>query len=337
MRILSVHASKTYPIYIGDLLDEFGALVSYLKGDKVAVITDTNVAPLYLQAVQKLLAGKQVLPLVVAAGEQSKSLGQYGLLLNTLAQKGFGRKDGIVALGGGVVGDLAAFVASTYMRGIRLVAVPTSLLAMVDSSIGGKTAINLDSGKNLCGTFYQPDAVFVATKCLQTLPPREQQSGWGEIIKYSFLSDTITMSDLQGDVTPQLIAKCLQIKAEIVQADEHENGERKLLNLGHTFGHIIERNSNFALSHGECVVKGMAVILGLSQRVLSLGDNTVAEAKQRLLSRGHDLSFDADTLLGGLNLDKKSDAQGVDLVLINNSLRGVIVPLTYEQIARYLV
>ena len=338
VRQIDVSVGNGYPVLIAPTFEYLRSALS-LRGDKVAVVVDDNVAALYVEDILACLRGYTVRVITVPAGEDSKSLACFADLAGQLAQMDFNRNDAVLALGGGVVGDLAAFLASTYMRGIHLVAVPTSLLSMVDSSVGGKTAVNLAVGKNLVGTFYQPDLVYVATRCLDTLPQREVQCGWGEIIKYSFLHDSVTLADLQGDVTPLLIEKCVRIKADIVSADERESGVRKLLNLGHTVGHAIERLSGFALSHGECVVKGIAAALTISARYYNLPDAVVAEARLRLLSRGHDLSipYDVRQLMQPIMLDKKGCGDGVDAVLLNRELRAHIVHLSYAQLAQLMV
>ena len=220
------------------------------------------------------------------------------------------------------------------MRGIGLYAFPTSLLAMTDSSLGGKTAINLKRGKNLCGTFYQPKGVYVCTAFLDTLPQREMLCGYGEIIKYAFLSDRITLEDIKGDITEKLIADCLKIKAEIVEADEKENGKRKLLNLGHTVGHAIERLSGFTLSHGECVIKGLYAALKMSEKHFGLDKKTVDAALEIISARGHNLKvgFSADEIISAAISDKKSFAEGFDVVLINQELKGEIVRLSGEEL-----
>lgn len=332
MADLLVRTQPAYTVYIREGLDDLGTVAARLPGAKLAVVMDEHVAALYAGAPAVAFAGKELLPIVLPAGEDTKSAPYYLRILNELAHHAFTRDDAVVAFGGGVIGDLAAFAASTYMRGIHLLSLPTSLLAMVDSAVGGKTAINLDCGKNLCGTFYQPDAVYVCTAFLATLPPRERMCGWGEILKYALLSDTITEDDLRGDVTPTLIEKCLSIKADIVAADEREKGLRKLLNLGHTFGHAVERLSGFALSHGECVAKGLAVIIEVSRRYYDADAARYQAAMDKLASRGHDLTtgYDADTLMGPIVSDKKGHGDSIDVVLLTPELRPAVVRMTYE-------
>jgi 3-dehydroquinate synthase len=338
MADVDVRTGYPYSVSVEDGFDCFHQIRAIAYGSKAAIITDSNVVPLYGDSLDAFLPGREVLKIVISAGEAHKSPVEYIDILNRLAAAHFTRNDTVIALGGGVVGDLAGFVASTYMRGIRLIAVPTSLLAMVDSSVGGKTAINLQYGKNLCGTFYQPLKVFINTQFLSTLPEREWQCGWGEIIKYAFLSDTVTLADLEGGVSADLIARCVRIKADIVAADEREQGVRKLLNLGHTVGHAIERLSDFALSHGECVIKGLASVLEMSRRYYSLSDAAYRKAHSMIAAKGHDLTnpFTREEIMAQLLSDKKSNATGTSMVLIDGDLKGKIVYLPYDDIRNLL-
>lgn len=330
---LSVSASKNYDITISENLSALENALKVLKGDKVAVITDDKVNALYKTALGEFLTDKKVFKFVVRAGEDSKNAENYLEILNYLAENGFLRSDGIIALGGGVVGDLAAFAASTYMRGIKLFMIPTSLLSMVDSSVGGKTAINLKTGKNLCGTFYQPDGVYVSLEFLKTLPAREVSSGYGEIIKYAFLGD-VTKEDIVKPVSENLIYKCLKIKRDIVESDEKESGARKLLNLGHTVGHAIERLSGFTLSHGDCVIKGLYSALKLSKKINGLTADKYNEAYDIISCKNHDLScpFTENDIINLIKVDKKSGADSVDFVLINNDLKGEIKKIGFESL-----
>ena len=336
MLSVDVHTNPAYRVYIADnfapaTMEDTCALC---QGQKVAVVTDSNVAPLYADCLDPFLAGKTVCKITVPAGEASKSPAEYVRLLNALAAAQISREDTVVALGGGVVGDLAGFAASTYMRGIAFANVPTSLLAMVDSAVGGKTAINIDYGKNLCGTFYQPRWVYINTALLASLPPSETMCGWGEIIKYAFLADSITLRDIEGDVTPQLIAKCVQIKADVVAADERESGMRKLLNLGHTVGHAIERLSGFALPHGVCVAKGLKAALDISRRYYALTDDAYRQALSIIAAKGHDLAipYDKQRIVEQIVSDKKSNGTGIDMVLIGADLRAHIEHVPYADL-----
>lgn len=336
---LTVKASKRYQITISNNLDDFASVVAKVaQGSKVAIITDTNVDALYGNLLCEFLRDKTVCKYVVQAGEQSKSKEVYFELLEKLCADGFARTDTVIAFGGGVVGDLAGFVAATYMRGINLVQVPTTILSAVDSSVGGKTAINLDSGKNLVGSFYQPSAVYVSTQFFGTLPQREVLSGMGEIIKYAFLSKSVTLPMIESGASEQLVYECLKIKRDVVQKDEKESGARALLNLGHTVGHAIESLSHYAYSHGECVVKGIAYALKLSQKIYDI-DQATCDKMQRLLnSCGHDLTcpYSAEQLIDKISHDKKSDGSAIKFVAVKDVGKPQIVKIDYQKLQEYL-
>ena len=336
---LTVKASKRYQITVSDNLNEFGnAVVPTIVGNKVAIITDTNVAKLYGNALDEFLQNKTIYRYVVNAGEQSKSASVYFDLLERLCADEFTRNDTVIAFGGGVVGDLAGFVASTYMRGINLVQVPTTILAAVDSSVGGKTAINLDSGKNLVGSFYQPSAVYVSTQFFKTLPEREVQSGMGEIIKYAFLSKSVTLPMIKAGANEQLVYHCLKIKRYVVEKDEKERGLRALLNLGHTVGHAIESLSNYSISHGECVVKGLAFSVELSQSLYDIDQSKYSAMRELLTSCGHDVScpFGAQQLISKIAHDKKGNGETIKFVTVKDIGKPKIVNIDYKQLQKYL-
>lgn len=266
MKKLTVKASKEYEVHIGNgILKNIGKLFSEKKkSEKVAIISDTNVAPLYLKCVEESLkkVNVDVCSFVLESGEKSKTGENFIKILNFLAQNSLSRKDTVIALGGGVVGDIAGFCAASYMRGIGFVQIPTSLLAMVDSSVGGKCAIDLDSGKNLAGAFYQPDFVLCDVELLKTLKEEFYFDAMAEIIKYAMISDADLADELLKDKPDieKVITRCITIKAEIVAEDEFEGGKRKLLNFGHTVGHAIEKLSNYEVTHGRAVAVGMYVI-----------------------------------------------------------------------------
>lgn len=287
---LTVHLSeRSYPIHFGsDLSAEVRAFVGELTsvGRKFAVITDAN-----LQASQggalRAMFGEAAPMLTLEPGEETKCLEQFGRVLDFLAQHRLDRTSVLFAVGGGVVGDLCGFAASAYQRGIDFVQVPTTLLSMVDSSVGGKTGINLKAGKNLVGAFHQPRAVFIATGLLTTLPPREFAAGMAEVIKYGLLGDAALFARLEKHTltvaSPELaetVRRCCEIKAKVVEADERElakEGGRALLNLGHTFGHAIEQVTGYGnYLHGEAVAVGMCAAARLSQRLGYLTEAEVA-------------------------------------------------------------
>lgn len=264
-----VNASRVYDVVVGrGLVDEVGArLRGAVPGcdGAVLLVTDSNVGPLYADRVEASLAaaGFAVGQVAVRAGEASKNLDSYRLLLEAAASHGLTRASAVVALGGGVVGDLAGFAAATYMRGCHLVQVATSLLAMVDSSVGGKTAVDLTQGKNLAGAFHQPDLVLCDLDCLATLPAEYAGDGMGEVAKYAVMADPELFDWLQGPLEGQearVVERCVALKRDVVEADEREGGARKLLNLGHTVGHAIELLSGYTVPHGHAVAAGTAIV-----------------------------------------------------------------------------
>lgn len=264
-----VSASGSYDVLIGEgLLDRLGSLVreALPSADKqVLLVSDSNVAPLYAERVSVSLgtAGFDVHLEVLPAGEKTKSLESFSRLVRRCAALGLSRRSTVVALGGGVVGDLAGFTAASYMRGCNLVQVATSLLAMVDSSVGGKTAVDLPEGKNLVGAFYQPGLVVCDLGCLKTLPSEFVSDGMGEVVKYGVMCDPELFEWLKSPFAGQerrIVERCVSIKRDVVQADEREAGQRKLLNLGHTAAHSIELLSDFTVTHGHAVAAGLAIM-----------------------------------------------------------------------------
>lgn len=258
---------NSYKIYIDkDLLDNLGKYCG--QGDKYIIITDENVDNLYIDNALSSLNDKKVHKIVISPGENSKNISTVENILQTMLDIGLTRRSRLIALGGGVVGDIAGFCASIYMRGIDFIQVPTTLLSQVDSSVGGKTGVNMPQGKNTIGSFYQPKAVIIDTKTLNTLSPRELISGIGEIVKYGIIYDyeflkyirlnIIKILELDEDIIKETIKRCCEIKAEIVSKDEKEKGLRKILNYGHTIGHALEAATNYKkYTHGEAVLMGM--------------------------------------------------------------------------------
>ena len=267
MKTVTVNASKKYNIHIGD--DIFDKTAEYLSevypAGKIAVVTDDNVDRLYGGKLTEMLSAKyQTVKFVMKHGEKSKNITTYASLLNFLAENQLTRSDAILAFGGGVVGDLAGFAAATYLRGVKYLQIPTTLLAMVDSSVGGKTAIDLDAGKNLAGAFYQPDIVLCDYSLTKTLPEEIFSDGCAEIIKYALISDYDLYCHLnefgKNFDMEYVISRCVEIKSDIVSADEFDSGTRQFLNYGHTVGHAIEALSNFSVSHGSAVAAGMTIV-----------------------------------------------------------------------------
>ena len=308
---------------------------------KIALVADSNVAALHSAAVSALLAetGREICGFVFPAGERSKHLGTYGELLAFLAGNRFSRADIVVALGGGVTGDLAGFSAATYMRGIDFVQLPTSLLAMVDSSVGGKTAVNLDAGKNLAGAFHQPRAVFCDTGFLSTLPEEWLRDGMGEVFKYAVLGDETLFAQLEADpratADTAAIVRCIAMKRDIVNADERENGMRKLLNLGHTFAHAIEKLSGYSVSHGRAVATGVVLASRAAGRRGLLADSPRLriESLARAMGYGTECEFAAAEMAQAMLADKKASAGAVDFVLPLAVGRCSVVPVPAELVA----
>lgn len=264
-RTITVKASRCYDIHIGaGLLSNIGELIAPVVGNcRVAVLTDRNVDALYGNKIVEYLsnAGFAVCKYVIPAGEASKNATNLLSFLDFLADQQLTRSDAVVAFGGGVVGDLGGLSASLYLRGIKYIQVPTTLLAAVDSSVGGKTAIDIAAGKNLVGSFYQPSMVCCDTELMDTLSADVYRDGCAEVIKYGMILDEQLYAALHTIPFDReaVIARCVEIKRDVVQQDEFDNGIRGLLNFGHTFGHAIEKLSNFEVSHGEAVAKGMVI------------------------------------------------------------------------------
>ncbi len=317
MRCIGVKASRSYEVKIGKgLLDTLGQELKAMASGKVMIVTDENVAPLYLSRAYRSLteAGFTVYTTAVPAGEGSKDMKYYVNLLELLAEKGMSRTDTLVALGGGVVGDLTGFVAASYLRGISFVQVPTSLLAMVDSSVGGKTAVNLKAGKNLAGAFHQPSLVLCDIELLQTLPEKEFRGGCAEILKTAILFDPELFAHLREKTLnfdqEYTIARCVQWKRDIVCADEFDRGQRQLLNLGHTVGHGIELLSDYGIPHGYAVAAGCCILA----RSLSEEAEEMVGAF-RAFGLPTDSFFSPKALAGAALSDKKRGGDQLTLVV----------------------
>lgn len=326
---------RSYPIYIGDnLLDRSDLFAAHLPQRKVAVVTNTTVAPLYLVRLENSLraAGVDVVPIVLPDGEGNKNWTTLNGIFDALLSNRLERKSTIIALGGGVVGDLAGFAAATYQRGVPFIQVPTTLLAQVDSSVGGKTAINHPLGKNMIGAFYQPRMVLADTGMLKTLPPRELSAGLAEVIKYGLIMDLpfldwleTNMDKLVGRDPAALayaIRRSCENKAEIVAADERETGQRALLNLGHTFGHAIEAGLGFGVwLHGEAVAGGTMLAARLSERMGNLKSGDV-ERIGRLFQRAglpvHAPPLGEERYLELMGHDKKVEDGRLRLILLES-------------------
>ena len=346
MKTITVSASRTYDIRIGPgLLTTLGEAVRDLgKVEKVFLVSDTQVYPLYGGAAEASLkaAGYSVSSFVFPAGEESKNGETFLKLLNALAQAGLSRSDLLVALGGGVVGDLAGFSAACYLRGIRFVQIPTTLLAAVDSSVGGKTAIDLPAGKNLAGAFYQPSLVLCDLDALDTLPEDIFRDGCAEVIKYGVLYDPELFSQLEASGLDfdreAVIARCVALKRDVVMEDEKDTGSRMKLNLGHTFGHAVEAHSRFTLSHGKSVAIGLAIIARASASMGICSEADAARIVSVLKAFGLPVQtqYTAEALLPYLLSDKKRSGGTVNLILPEAIGRCIVSPTPVSQLQSIL-
>ena len=340
MRRLSVDlAGRSYDIHIGSgLLEQLAEFVGPLRPSRLLVVTDARVGSLY--AARTLAALRQLAPAAVfelAGGETGKDMRAVEAVLDALLAAGADRRSVVIALGGGVVGDIAGFAAAIYMRGIRFVQVPTTLLAQVDSSVGGKTGVNHPRGKNLIGAFHQPEAVVADTDTLRTLPPRELSAGLAEVLKHGLLADADYFAQVTSDL-PRLLAcdeqaltaaigRSCEIKAAIVARDEKESGERALLNLGHTFGHAIEALTGYERwLHGEAVGCGMCLAADLSQRLglitrkdVEAVERAIAAAKLPTRIEGLSRTSAIESMRG----DKKTEAGEIRFIVLERIGRAV--------------
>lgn len=323
--VLTTPCGESYPIYTGNgLIGRIGEMISeQISPCRVMIVTDRNVAPLYLSAVTNSLAnaGFSVSSFIVAAGEESKSVSTFGALLEAFCEAKMTRTDLAVALGGGVIGDLTGFAAGCYLRGIRFVQMPTTLLAAVDASVGGKTAVNLEHGKNLAGLFHQPIGVYCDTDTLQTLPEKQLADGSAEAIKHGILDDpalfAIYESGNPEESYEEIIVRSVVYKSKIVMEDPNEKGVRKLLNLGHTPAHAIERLSDFEISHGHAVAIGTAMMTRASLKYNLIDKNDSARIL-RTLSRSNlptVCPFHAHEMAQIASLDKKAAGSEITVVL----------------------
>ncbi|MGQ9832033.1 MAG: 3-dehydroquinate synthase [Thermochromatium sp.] len=341
MRTLTVDlGARGYPIHIGSgLLKDPDLYRSYLRGSQVMIVTNETVAPLYLDPVRQALAGLQVRAVVLPDGEVYKTLDVWSRIFDALLAERFARDCTLIALGGGVVGDMAGFAAACYQRGVDFIQVPTTLLAQVDSSVGGKTGLNHPAGKNMIGAFHQPRAVIADTDTLNTLPQRELSAGLAEVLKYGFIRDAAFLDWLEDHLPrlrsrdPESLAQAIQrscdIKAQIVAEDEFESGHRALLNLGHTFGHAIETGIGYGTwLHGEAVGAGICLAAALSARLGWLTEAELARTRRLVAAAGLPTERPAELaperMLDLMVVDKKVLAGRLRLVLLRHLGEAVI-------------
>ena len=339
-------AERSYPIYIGPgLLGRLSELLPALNGKQVLVVTNSTIAPLYLDQVLGGLEGLQASSVILPDGEQHKTLETLNLIFTALLERRHSRTTTLVALGGGVVGDITGFAAAAYQRGVDFIQIPTTLLSQVDSSVGGKTGVNHPLGKNMIGAFHQPKAVIADTETLNTLPERELSAGLAEVIKYGLSRDEAFLrwieehiSELVGrdpEAMTYAIRRSCEVKAEVVAADEREGGLRAILNLGHTFGHAIEAAQGYGQwLHGEAVGAGMVMALDLSARLGYLSKENVERGRSVIAAAGLPVigpaNMTVDTYLEKMAVDKKNVDARIRLVLLK-SLGEAIITADFDQ------
>lgn len=345
--VINVEANKKYDVVVGaGLLNSCGEMIKAVTGVcRAAVITDSNVSKLYLDRVLKNLnnSGFETDSFEFKAGESSKNIETLSEILEFLAENNYTRTDLIVALGGGVVGDISGFAAAVYLRGVRFVQLPTTMLAMVDSSVGGKTAIDLDAGKNLAGAFYQPEIVIADTDTLKTLNKEELANGFAESIKYGVIFDKelfeLFDDDIDDCMLERAIAKCVEHKARVVKNDEFDRGERKLLNLGHTIGHAIENCSGYTISHGHAVAMGMAMMARACEKMGRCEEGTSEKLEKMLIK--HNLPVDCppyedrELYFAALG-DKKREGGHITLIIPEKIGESILYKEEVENLIKYI-
>lgn len=345
MNSVHVNALKPYDVIIGAgaLPSSGDRLRKHIPTARAMVVSDDRVAPLYLSMLTATLSGAGIHAdsFIFPHGEESKTAATYLELLNVLADKKFHRGDAIVALGGGVVGDLAGFAAATYLRGVPFIQLPTTLLAAVDSSVGGKTAIDLPAGKNLVGAFYQPSLVICDTDTLKTLDEENIKCGMAEVIKYALLGDAHFYSALMNEALPPeaIITRCIEMKSEIVAKDEFDTGVRKLLNFGHTLAHAIESCSRYKIPHGLAVSIGMAMIAQIAERNHCCEKETVDGIFAVLEKYGLPVTspYPLSQLAEKLTSDKKVEGAKIDLVIPASIGRCVLRPTPLAELDAFIL
>lgn len=346
MKTVSVTASKSYDVIVAPgIRNQIGAYLSAITSKGTAVIvSDSNVWPLYGADIESNLqaSGFTTVHYVFPAGEASKNSTTYLSILNFLAENHITRSDTLIALGGGVVGDITGFAAATYLRGISYVQMPTSLLAMVDSSVGGKTAIDLPAGKNLVGAFYQPSLVLCDTQILNSLPEEIFRDGCGEVIKYGILYDReLFMHLLEYGIhfdRETVISRCIELKRNVVADDEFDRGARQKLNLGHTIGHGIELHSSFKISHGKAVAIGLVIVsragskLGICSQEVR---DSIMEAVKKF-GLPTQTSINADALYNAMLMDKKRSGNTINLIIPEEIGRCAICPTQIDNLKSFI-
>ena len=353
MRTVRVNASsKSYDVLIGkDAAEVLGKEAKKVCPGalKALIVSETNVAPLYLDTVKEQLenAGFEVISYVFGAGEQNKGINEISGMWNKMAEAGFTRTDFVVGLGGGVTTDMAGFAAATFLRGIKVIQLPTSLLAMVDASVGGKTGIDIPMGKNQVGAFWQPSLVLEDISFLKTLPDEVFTEGMGEVTKHAFIMDTgllTKLEDANGDIRSdedlleEIVFMNVSDKASVVGEDETDNGRRQTLNFGHTVGHVIERDSGFTKPHGICVAKGMGIVIDACVRAGTLAAEDAQRMKNLLTLYKLPITDDItpEAIVEGAMNDKKKRGDTLSVILVNKIGQAEIKKMTAEEFLKFL-
>lgn len=347
---LTVDLGKnSYPIYIeNNLLERAGDLIPQaFSGRRIMIISDDHIYPLYGDTLKRQLSGDyECFHLVLPHGEATKSFQSLPGIYSAMLEAKISRSDAVIALGGGVIGDLAGFAAASFLRGVKFIQIPTSLLAQVDSSVGGKVAVDLPEGKNLVGAFYQPSLVLIDPAVLNTLPPRFVNDGMGEVIKYGCIKDESLFQALEGygsfaalkEHLPEIVKRCVDIKRIVVEHDQFDTGERMLLNFGHTLGHTIEQYYQYGReSHGEAVSIGMYQLTLLSELEGLTEKGTAARILNMLNAYG--LPFKSglpmDALIGAIKLDKKNLENRLNIVLLHGIGDSYVHPVSIDFFRKY--
>lgn len=339
MKRIKVNTSRDYSVIVGNgvvslIRDE---LKKTLKASRLLIVTDDNVAPLHLDPFVASLNGYETHTLILQNGEKNKTIDSVLSILSYMKANSFDRDDAVIALGGGVVGDISAFSASIYMRGIDFVNVPTTLLSQVDSSVGGKTGVDFQGAKNIIGSFYQPRLVICDTDYLNTLKPNVFADGCAEVIKYAFIGNAELLSVIENGIKAninEIVYRCVNDKNTIVSRDEFDRGERALLNFGHTVGHAVEGLSNYTVSHGSAVAIGMSVITLGCERVGICPIGTYEKLIGILHANGLPVSteMDADTLVGAIKNDKKKSGELITAVIPTALCRCVTKKMSFDEL-----
>ena len=343
MKTVQVKASRSYEVLIGnDILGQMREVIT--PDQKVAVVTDETVASYHLEALKSQLQklGKKAEVFTFAPGEQSKNIFVLSDILEWLAEMKISRSDLLIAFGGGVTGDLAGFAAAVYLRGISYIQIPTTFLAAIDSSVGGKTAVDLKAGKNLAGSFYQPAQVICDIELLKTLKKETFAEGTAEAIKYGVLGDRDLFEQLKDgqpkEQLEEIIFRCVMMKRDVVEEDEFDNGQRQVLNLGHTFGHCIEKLSKFKISHGNAVAIGLALIARAAAAYGHLAENDRDQIIRAIQANNLPVTCDysCEEIMDMISQDKKRRGDRITLVIPTGIGSCMLHPVSLKQAGEYL-